>query len=241
MVAGSRRGGGNAATPLPGARQGKRGQGVHRGLTLQVVLDQALLIAVEQGRAGLSMRRLAEALGVQAMSLYHYVPDKATLMALMADRSAIQVLAGIDDNSDLPWPEQLTALAINIFAAAVRNPAFADALTTTSTPVYRPASRSPQTPVAPLDQLLIRITTLLENTALTRHEITHARDGLIDLVVGSAARAYTSAAAGPDLKAGIRFAVTAYLAGISAVNKSGQASTRASGQNGEPLVAAPTS
>lgn len=45
----------------------------------------AILLADAEGRAALSMRRLAAELGVGAMTLYRHVPDKDELLRLMAD------------------------------------------------------------------------------------------------------------------------------------------------------------
>ena len=44
------------------------------------VLGAALTIVDEEGLSGLSMRRLGRALGVEAMSLYHHVRNKADLL-----------------------------------------------------------------------------------------------------------------------------------------------------------------
>ncbi len=48
-----------------------------RPLSRERVLDTALRLADEHGLDSLSMRKLAAALGVEAMSLYHYVPNKS--------------------------------------------------------------------------------------------------------------------------------------------------------------------
>ncbi|MFE3200487.1 TetR/AcrR family transcriptional regulator [Embleya sp. NPDC059237] len=52
-------------------------------------LDRLIAVAIEiadrEGRAALTMRRLAGELGVGAMSLYRHVPDKEELTRLMAD------------------------------------------------------------------------------------------------------------------------------------------------------------
>ncbi len=46
----------------------------------------AIAMADEEGLEALSMRRLADRLGVEAMSLYHHVPSKAALLEAMADQ-----------------------------------------------------------------------------------------------------------------------------------------------------------
>jgi AcrR family transcriptional regulator len=53
--------------------------------TLSDVVAAALRVLDAQGLEGCSMRRVAAALDVQPSALYHHVPNKQTLLALMAD------------------------------------------------------------------------------------------------------------------------------------------------------------
>lgn len=55
------------------------------GLSKQRVVIEAVRIADHEGVDGLSMRRLAGALGAGAMSLYHYVASKDELLDAMTD------------------------------------------------------------------------------------------------------------------------------------------------------------
>ena len=55
------------------------------GLTKQRVVVEAMRMADREGVDGLSMRRLAGALGAGAMSLYHYVTNKEELLDAMVD------------------------------------------------------------------------------------------------------------------------------------------------------------
>ena len=54
-------------------------------LTRERVLEAAIAIADAEGIEGLSMRRLAQELGVEAMSLYHYFRSKELLLGGMLD------------------------------------------------------------------------------------------------------------------------------------------------------------
>ena len=54
-------------------------------LTKARVLDAALRIVDRDGLDGLSMRKVARALGAGAMSLYHHVADKETLLDELVD------------------------------------------------------------------------------------------------------------------------------------------------------------
>lgn len=55
------------------------------GLSKRRVASEAVRIADREGVDGLSMRRLASALGAGAMSLYHYVASKDELLDAMID------------------------------------------------------------------------------------------------------------------------------------------------------------
>ena len=56
--------------------------------SVDVVVDTAIENADEEGMEALSMRRIAERLGLKPMSVYTYVPGKAELIDLMVDRAA---------------------------------------------------------------------------------------------------------------------------------------------------------
>jgi AcrR family transcriptional regulator len=79
-------------TKQPGSR-GPRGS-----LSLDRIIRTAVEIADEEGIAGVSMRKVAERLGVTTMSLYRYVPGKDDLLDLMFDMAS-----GRPDTTD--WPE----------------------------------------------------------------------------------------------------------------------------------------
>lgn len=55
------------------------------GLTVETIVAAAVELADAEGVDGLSMRRVADSLGVGTMSLYRYVPSKAELHDLMLD------------------------------------------------------------------------------------------------------------------------------------------------------------
>jgi len=79
-------------------------RGPKQRLSLDRVLDEALALAAEQGVEGLSMRTLAQRLGVGAMSLYTYVPGRDELFELMIDRAwAVRGKA----DPELPWRAQV--------------------------------------------------------------------------------------------------------------------------------------
>ena len=62
-------------------------------LTREVILDQAIELLDRDGLAALSMRRLGDALGVEAMSLYNHVANKAALLDGIHER----ILLSLDE------------------------------------------------------------------------------------------------------------------------------------------------
>lgn len=67
--------------------------------TLSDVVDAALGVLDGHGLEFCSMRRVAGALDVQPSALYHHVPNKQTLLALMADEIVMNV--GGEDPADV--------------------------------------------------------------------------------------------------------------------------------------------
>ncbi len=84
--------------PPPPAR------GPKQRLTLDRVVAAAVAVADRLGAAELSMRRVAQELGVGVMSLYTYVPGRDELFELMVDRAwGGRALP----DRDLPWRAQV--------------------------------------------------------------------------------------------------------------------------------------
>jgi TetR/AcrR family tetracycline transcriptional repressor len=87
-----------------GARVRGRGRTV---IDRRLVVEAALGLLDEVGVEGLSMRRLAERLGVKAASLYWHVRNKEELLGLLAD----EICAGVrEPDPDLPWREKAGTL-----------------------------------------------------------------------------------------------------------------------------------
>lgn len=61
------------------------------GLSRERVLDAALAVLDREGLEALSMRRLGAELGVEAMSLYRYVPSKSALLDGLHERILAEV------------------------------------------------------------------------------------------------------------------------------------------------------
>lgn len=71
---------------LWGVRDAAR-RGPKPRLSAEDVVRKAMQMADAEGLAALSMRKVAEALGVSAMALYTYVPSKTELIEVMLDRA----------------------------------------------------------------------------------------------------------------------------------------------------------
>ncbi|MCB9670938.1 MAG: TetR family transcriptional regulator [Alphaproteobacteria bacterium] len=88
-------------------------------LTRDRILDAALELLDADGPSGVSMRKVAARLGVQAMSLYHHVENKQALF----DGMALRVVAGIaPPDPDLPWDARLDQIADRLFSALLAHP-----------------------------------------------------------------------------------------------------------------------
>lgn len=88
-----------------------------KGLTRQQVVTAAVAMADAQGLPGLSMRRLARELGVEAMSLYHHVADKEALLDAMVDLVFAEI-----DVPEGDWRRSMRQRAIAARAALRRHP-----------------------------------------------------------------------------------------------------------------------
>src|SRR5690606_36837380 len=87
-------------------------------LTVPQIVRAAIELADADGMAALSMRRVADALGVAAMTLYSYVPGKAELLDLMLDAvSGETARPPITD-----WRSALTQIAEENWALYHRHP-----------------------------------------------------------------------------------------------------------------------
>jgi AcrR family transcriptional regulator len=84
-------------------------RGPQRALDLDAVVAAATALADVEGLDAVTMRRVAEHLGVGAMTLYTYVPGKAELLDLMLDTAYPSMPRA--DAAGRSWRERLTAVA----------------------------------------------------------------------------------------------------------------------------------
>ncbi|WP_433563366.1 TetR/AcrR family transcriptional regulator C-terminal domain-containing protein [Nocardia sp. CA-151230] len=97
----------------------KRTRAERAGISRDQVLDAALAFADRDGLAALSMRKLGAELGVEAMTLYHYVPNKDALLDGMVERVMSEADAGFTDG---PWQSVLVDYARALRTALLAHP-----------------------------------------------------------------------------------------------------------------------
>ncbi len=91
--------------------------------TREELAQRALAIMDAHGTDGLTMRRLAEELGMGTMALYRYFPSKNDLMDAAIDAAAPEV--ELPERGTASWKEQLSDLAHALFRAGLRHPSAA--------------------------------------------------------------------------------------------------------------------
>jgi AcrR family transcriptional regulator len=88
-------------------------------LSRERVLEAALSLADEGGIEGLSMRRLARTLGVEAMSLYHYAASKDEILDGVVDLVVREIELPSPEGT---WKAALRATAISAHQVLRRHP-----------------------------------------------------------------------------------------------------------------------
>jgi AcrR family transcriptional regulator len=94
-------------------------RGPRPGLTVDKIVAVAVELADAEGLAALSMRRVAERLGVGTMSLYTYVPSKAELVDVMFDTACGETAR---EEPAGGWRERLSRIARTTWDLYRRHP-----------------------------------------------------------------------------------------------------------------------
>lgn len=92
---------------LPDAKA--RRKGPPRSVAVPQIVDAALELADNSGLSALTMRAVAQRVGISPMSVYTYVPGKPELLDLMVD--ALYARMAPYDWGTAPWRERLVAVA----------------------------------------------------------------------------------------------------------------------------------
>jgi AcrR family transcriptional regulator len=100
-------------------------------LSREGIVTAAVELADRDGLDGLSMRRLAQHLGVDAMSIYYHVHDKKALLGAMADAVAAEIP---EAPAGGPWTGRLRALIMGARQVMLRHPWAVRVFTDSATP-----------------------------------------------------------------------------------------------------------
>jgi AcrR family transcriptional regulator len=92
------------------------------GLNRDRVVDTALAIVDRDGLDGLTMRRLASELGVEAMSLYHWFPNKAAILDALVEAAIRETATRVDAAPEAGWRANLRALAMGYRQVLLAHP-----------------------------------------------------------------------------------------------------------------------
>ncbi|WP_344612913.1 TetR/AcrR family transcriptional regulator [Dactylosporangium salmoneum] len=95
-------------------------------LTRTAVAERALRIGDEEGLEAITIRRLAQDLGVTPMALYWHFKNKDELLLGLTDHVMSEVRA--DRTADDPWPAQLRAMVEALVRAMRQHPCMPDLL-----------------------------------------------------------------------------------------------------------------
>jgi AcrR family transcriptional regulator len=108
-------------------------RGPKPGFSVEEVVRAAVGVAATDGLSALSMRRVAEELGISTMSLYTYVPGKAELVDVMLDRVMGEAVG--PDEADGGWRERLDLVARRNWELYRRHPWMLQVAATSRTPL----------------------------------------------------------------------------------------------------------
>ncbi|MGB7981391.1 MAG: TetR/AcrR family transcriptional regulator C-terminal domain-containing protein [Candidatus Nanopelagicales bacterium] len=122
-------------------------------LSRALVLRTALDLVDRDGVAGLSMRRLGDALNRDPMSLYRYAANKAALLDGVAELVLEQLTV---DTTDDDWESQLRTVARTYRDLALAHPQVAPLLVTR--PLATPLALRPVGTLRPLESVLQLLT-----------------------------------------------------------------------------------
>src|SRR5882724_13357893 len=113
----------NDKTRRPAAlkARGARKTAARVPLSRERIVAEALVQIDRDGLAGFSTRKLGEALGVQAMSLYHHFPSKAHVLDAVLEHVVGQIEFAPDA---APLGERLRAVMRSYHRVALRYPRF---------------------------------------------------------------------------------------------------------------------
>lgn len=129
------------------ARDGRPASGrpnTSERLSRQLIVDAAISFVDKHGAQQLTMRRLGDELGVEAMALYRYVSGREDLLEAMVARLLDGLRDSLDDQLSTTWQGYLQTLAHRVRQVAVEHPGVFPLVATRhpAAPWLRPPLRS---------------------------------------------------------------------------------------------------
>lgn len=172
------------------------------------IIETAREMIEAEGVDKLSLRSLAEALGVKAPSLYRYVKNKTALLRAINERTTREMIAQLYEAADerLPARERLIALALAFRQFVHENPACYMLSSNTPPDETRPDADEREELVIPLQTIFSEITGEDDSLAAIRGAYAFMHGWVILEVMQQFER-------GGDLEANFERAFRAYIAG----------------------------
>jgi len=111
----------SSSAQLDDADEPARAEGERARLTRSAVVDRAMQLADAAGLDALTIRKLAQELGVTPMALYWHFRSKDELLDGLAERVWSEIDIDVDDAA--PWPDQLRGLLESLLRVLRVHPA----------------------------------------------------------------------------------------------------------------------
>ncbi|MFE7314700.1 TetR/AcrR family transcriptional regulator [Streptomyces sp. NPDC057555] len=100
----------------------RRTQGTSAGLDRERITAAAVALVDRDGLEPFGVRRLAQELGVDPMSIYHHIKGKAALLDAMSEAVLAEVAAAADDDASHDWEDIARRTAHGYREMAYRHP-----------------------------------------------------------------------------------------------------------------------
>jgi AcrR family transcriptional regulator len=84
----------------------------HHGNLRQALIDMAVQVAEEQGHEELSLREVARRLGVSSGAPFRHFPNRASLMAAIAEEATMRLRIGVERDLRKAGPDEVTQLKV---------------------------------------------------------------------------------------------------------------------------------
>lgn len=102
---------------------GTSNRSTRRGLSPEIIIEAAIAVADEVGIDGLTIRRLADRLGVQPMSIYHHLADKDAILDGIVDAVFARIeRPGPEDGANGDWRNPLRNQACSARTVLIDHP-----------------------------------------------------------------------------------------------------------------------